>query len=205
MLTFIFVYLMSCSSPKLNIVKTGENIREIAIRNAIEDFSNSCKLRKESSSFTVRFEDSFFKLAFDLESPLINQVNSSDDLILVKISVNTIDIDCSDECCNRYLYTKETTIGSKGKLPSRHIEKDGKLFFWWDNDYPLTEEMLALLWKYDLLCDDTEGLIHFPTFTIDEDQKGAHYYFCKEDLSNYKRVVTNVAPGYYKVPKLICK
>ena len=39
---------------------------------------------------------------------------------------------------------------------------------------------------------------------FNDSDKGADYYFCKNNLSKYKRVVTNIGLGYYKPPKLKC-
>ncbi|MDR0231502.1 MAG: hypothetical protein LBI82_05220 [Dysgonamonadaceae bacterium] len=162
---------------------------------------------KNDSIFSVRFEDSVFYLALNLETGQRYRDKFYEDRVLVLISAHRICVECEEHGLkfnDRFLYTAETIVGSKGKLPSRYIEKDGKLFYWWDNDYPLTEEMLAILWKYDLLFDDTKGLVGFPQFSIDEKLKGVHYYFCRNNLSKFKRVVTNIAPGYYKPPKLNC-
>lgn len=98
--------------------------------------------------------------------------------------------------------TKEAVLGSKGRLPSRYIEKNGKLFFWWDDDYSLTENTLAVFNKYNLLQGDKNGTIKVPDSIIDDAEKAAHYYFCKEDLSKYKRVITNKGVGYYDAPNL---
>jgi hypothetical protein len=104
----------------------------------------------------------------------------------------------------RFLLTRDTKIGSKGKLPSRFIEKNGKLFYWWDDDYPLTEEVIAVLKKYNLFQDDNDGLITVPENPTNDAQKGAHYYFCRSDLTKYKKVVTNKGMGYYDPPKFEC-
>ena len=104
----------------------------------------------------------------------------------------------------KFLITSNTKVGCKGHLPSRYIIKDGKLFYWFDDSYPLTQGMLDLLWKYNLLQDDDGGLIIFLDNPINDSKKGADYYFCKNDLSKYKRVVTNIGLGYYKPPKLKC-
>jgi hypothetical protein len=194
------VSFIGCKSSHITLINSGENMKDAVILNAILDFSNSCKLYKQDSIFSIDFEDSVFTLALDREMSRWYKGKYHDDLVLVGISAHRIPTDC-EGCCDKFLYTAQTTVGSKGKLPSRYIEQDGKLFFWWDNDFPLSEEMIALLWKYNLLCDDTAGLIGIPDFTIDEKQKGAHYYFSKYNLSKYKRVVTNIAPGYYKPPK----
>jgi len=199
----IILLLFGCSSVRKAMIQTGENIQETAIHNAILDFSTNCSLYKKDSIFEVSFQDTLYTYALKQ----VDERNFSwerdklyEDIVTVGISAHRICVECEEyglKFNDRFLYTAETTVGSKGKLPSRHIIKDGKLFFWWDDDYPLTEEMFAILWKYDLLFDDTEGLVGFPQFSTGK-QKGATYYFCRNDLSKYKRVVTNVGLGYYK-------
>ena len=205
--------VFSCTSLKKSMITTSENLHETAIHNAILDFSTNCNLFKKASIFSVNFNDSVFNVAIleqvggrnykDGRTHEWKRGSLYEGIASVSILAYRICEFCGD-CCDKFLYTTKTTVGSKGKLPSRYIEKDGKLFFWWDNDYPLTEEMLAILWKYNLLCDDTEGFIGFPDHTTDDSQKSADYYFCKSDLSKYKRVITNVGLGYYKPPKLKC-
>ena len=102
------------------------------------------------------------------------------------------------------LMTNETKIGTKGKVPSRYIEKDGKLFFWWDNSYPLTKEALEIFSKYGLLEDDQNGILKVPSSRVNDSQKGAHYYFCKQNFKKFKKVVTNIGAGYYEPPKIKC-
>ena len=202
--TLVIMSFIACGSLKINLIQAGENIKDVVINNAILDFSNSCKLYRSDSVFSVSFEDSVFLLALDREESHWYRDKVYEDIVLVSISAHRISAPC-EEHCDKFLYTAKTTVGSKGKLPSRYIEKDNKLFYWWDDDYPLTEEMLLVLWKYKLLYDDTEGLIGLPQFTINDTQKGAHYYFCKNDLTRYKRVVTSIANGYYKPPRLKCE
>jgi hypothetical protein len=213
MKTKIFIYIIvmpliySCKSSKEAMSIGGKDMRSIAIQNAINDFSMKCRLFKNDSIFSVSFEDSVF------DKPTFIRINERmstwkrgvycSDIVAVTISAHRIN-DC-DWCCDKFLYTNETKVGSIGKLPSRHIVIDGKLFYWYDDNYPLTEEMLAVLWKYNLLCDDREGKIGIPDFSTDDSQKGADYYFCKNNLSHYKRVITNRAIGYYAPPKLKCR
>ena len=212
----IIIYLLAllvmigCSSLKKSMITTGSDLKETAIHNAILDFSKRCDLFKKDSVFHVTFEDSVFHKAVLVQVYEKNYTHAwkrgslYDGIVKVGILAHRVNSSC-DECCDKFLYTAQTTVGSKGTpLPSRYIEKNGKLFYWQDNDYALTEEMLAILWKYNLLCDDTDGMIGIPTYTIDDRLKGAHYYLCKNDLSKYKRIVTWIASGYYELPKLKC-
>jgi hypothetical protein len=197
----VAVFFSACKPAHITLISSAENMQDAVIRNSILDFSTSCKLYKQDSVFAVFFVDSVFSLAFDREASRRYRDKYYDDLAGVDISPHRIATD-GDRCCDQFLYTARTTVGSKGKLPSRYIEKDGKLFYWWDDDFPLSEEMIAILWKYNLLCDDTAGLIGIPDFSINEKLKGAHYYYSKHNPSKYKRVVTNIARGHYKPPKL---
>jgi hypothetical protein len=194
-------FFIGCKPSHITLISSSEDMKDAVIRNSILDFSNSCKLYKKNSIFSVSFVDSVYSLAFDSEAFRWYKDKYYDDLVCVRIIAHRIDTVC-EGCCNKFLYTAQTTIGSKGKLPSHYIEKDGKLFFWPDDYFPLSEKMIAILWKYNLLCDDTAGLIGIPEFTIDDKQKGADYYYSKYNLSKYKRVVTNIGYGYYKPPKL---
>ena len=189
--------MFSCSSLKKSIITAGENLQEAAIHNAILDFSTKCNMFKKDSVFSVRFNDSVFHKAIlvqvdeksykDGRTHEWKRGSLYDGIVSVEISVN-VDY--------QYYYSEET----KAKLPSRYIIKNDKLFYWWDDNYPVTEEMIAVLWRYNLLQTD----LIIPEFTIDDSLKGADYYFCKNDLSKYKRVVTNIGLGYYNPPELNC-
>ena len=207
-LAMIISLLFGCSSTRKAMIPTGENIKEIAIHNAILDFSSNTRLFRKDSIFFVSFSDTLHTFALkrvDERTRRWEVDRVYEDIVTVRISVHRICVECV-ECTDRFLYTARTTIGSKGgTLPTRHIIKDNKLFYWWDDDYPLTKEMLAVLWKFDLLCDDTEGLIQMPEFTTDNRLKGAHYYFCRNDLSRFRRVITNIGLGFYRPPRLRCR
>lgn len=193
---FIFLLISGCSSVKSGLIQAGENMQEIAIHNAIVDFSASCSLYKKDSVFSVSFKDTLYSMTLkktdDRESWWERDKLYED--------VATVTISASPEY--KFLFTKSTIVGSKGKLPSRFLVKDHKLFYWFDDNYPLTQEMLDVLWKYNLLQDDDDGWIVMPDNPTNDSQKGADYYFCKNDFTKYKRVVTNIGIGYYNPPKL---
>lgn len=194
----VLLSIFGCSSLKKSMIVADENLQERAIHNAIIDFSTNCKLFKKDSVFDVSYEDSVFKEGVwvrvdeksykDGRTHIRKRGSFYDGIVAVQISASAD---------YKYYYSEET----KTKLPSRHLIINGKLFYWWDDNYPITEEMIAVLWKYNLL--QTNFII--PEFSIDESQKGADYYFCKSDLSKYKRVITNIGLGFYKPPKLKCK
>ena len=171
----LLILLNSCSSYKENLIQIGYD--KDAIMNAVLDFSNTSKLYKKGTVFKIMI------------------LNLNEEKLAVTIIKSGVKV----------LLKEKTKIGSKGLAPSRYIEKEGKLFFWWDDNYALTENMLLMLSKYNISQDDDDGFRLFPDFEIDESQKGVDYYFCKSNLLKYKKVTTNRAIGYYDAPKLDCK
>lgn len=167
--------MLSCSSFRNDLVKTGG--RNGVIHNAIIDFSNTTRLFKR---------DTFFSIT----------TGEDNKILIARIGKNGAKI----------LLTRNAKIGARNnQIPTRFIEKKGKLFLWWDDDYPLTQEALDIYKKYNLLQDDRGGIITVPDFTNDDAQKAAHYYFCKNDLTRYKKVITNIGLGYYDPPSVECK
>lgn len=197
-LTYLIIFCMleSCASNKILYNKTGG--REEAIQNAITDFSNTNKIRKDDSVFLVTFYDTIYRMV--LESVDSNNAR----WVRGEIINNIVAVDILGANGFQFLLTKNSKIGSKGKLPSRVFKKNGKLFYWWNDDNALTEETLEMLKQYHLLKDDSAGKITFIYYPTDDRKKGAHYYFCRYDLSNFKRINTWKGLGYYDVPNLAC-
>ena len=189
------VFLISCASFKKEFIKKG-NLDD-AVQNAILDFSNTTSLFKNDSVFSVWPQDTLYRMVLNKDKEDNYKFIEGEhykEIIAVGITANY----------DKILITDNTSIGVIGKLPSQYLEKDGKLFYWWDNNKPLTQEILDVLSKYGLLQDDEGGWVKFPDATINDLQKGAHYYFCRNDLTNYKKVITNKGIGYYDMPKINC-
>jgi hypothetical protein len=187
--------LESCVTFKDNLAQTGG--QEKQIQNAILDFSNTTRLFKKDSVFSVSFDDTLYRMT-------LNKVSDGNSTWIKGKPYKGIKTVNILGTYNKFLLTDSTKVGSKGYLPSRYVEKNGKLFYWWDDDYPITEETLAVLKKYNLLQDNDGGWRIIPDISVDDSKKGADYYFCQNDLTNYKKVITNKAIGYYDAPKLNC-
>lgn len=177
-MAFVIVLVLSgCYTvPKIQ-ARDGNKIVD-EIQTAIKDFSATKKLFKNESVFFI---------------DVLESVNN-DSIVVVRIGKNN----------QKFLLTKEAKIGSTGKLPSRFMEVKGKLFYWQDANYSLSQEALAIFNKYNLLKDDQDGTIKMPDFQIDDAQKNAHYYFCKNRPDYFKRIITNIGLGYYTPPDLRC-
>jgi len=193
----ILFLLGSCKAYKKKLIQKGGN-REV-LQNAILDFSNTSNLYKKDSVFSVWIHDPLYKMVLNETSDENSEwINGKPYLGMIAVSISAD--------YNNILLTDTIKIGYKGlKIPTRYIEKDNKLFYWRDADYPLTQETLTIYKKYHLLVDnDLDGVIEFFDLKINDAQKGVHYYFCEKDITNYKKITTNKAIGYYNAPILDC-
>ena len=187
LLLFISIILFcSASFPQ-------KNQNEEAIDIAITDFLKS-KLSKRSNVFRVSIYEKDHYDGYEI----------NEDLLVISIFPN----DTKTRTMPLYYLTFMDTIGSV-RLPTRYMEKNGILFYWRDKDYGLTEETIKVFLDYyvvDLLenseCDFLFGM---ELSGIPEFVKGAHYYFCKNDLNKFKSVKTILAARWYKPPKIKCE
>ena len=193
-LLLLWLLLVNSYSQK-KYIPQSTNFVEFAIYEAITDFADNCRLFKQDSIFHIRIQDTLKHYTLQRNQGALKWICDS-----VYANLFVINIIPS---INKLFYFPDAVVGSKGKLPSRYVIVKGKLFYWDDDDYPLTEEMLSVLKKYNVLTDMIyDGML--PEFLIDDAQKGAHYYFCKNNLLKYKRIITSKAAGYYRPPKLKC-
>ena len=193
-LLLLWLLLVNCYSQE-KYIPQSTNFAEFAIYEAITDFADNCRLFKQDSIFYITTLDT-------LKHYTLQRNQGTLEWICDSIYANILVVEIFGSV-NKLFYLPDAVVGSKGKLPSRYVIVKDKLFYWDDDDYPLTEETLSVLKKYDALTDMiNDGML--PETVIDDSQKGASYYFCKNNISIYKRVVTNAATGYYSPPKLKC-
>lgn len=193
----LLLLFVSCGAFKNGLKKNGGD--KEAVENAILDFSNTSGLFKRDSVFTVGIYNELNRMVLETNG------NGNDRWVEGKPYEGIIAVNISASY-DKMLLTDSIKVGKKGvKIPTRFVEKEGNLFYWWDDDYPLTQEALDIFSKYGLLQDDEGGWVKFPDFSINDAQKGVDYYFCKNDLSQYKKIVTNKGIGFYDAPKLDCK
>ena len=193
-ISLLWLLLTDCYSQE-KYIPQSTNFAEFAIYEAITDFADNCRLFKQDSIFYITTLDTLKHYTLQRNQGTLEWI--CDSIYANLFVINII------PSINKLFYLPDAVVGSKGKLPSRYVIVKGKLFYWRDRDYPLTEEMLSVLKKYNVLTDMIyDGML--PEYSINDAQKGASYYFCRNDLSKYKRVVTNIATEYYSPPKLKC-
>ncbi len=168
-----------------------KSIQDNAIEIAIEDYLK-CRLSKPYNAFLVWIDGISEYAPYKID----------DDLIFIDIS----------PAFYKVYITPVDTLGST-RVPTRHTIKNGKLFYWHDPDYGLTEEMVDIFHQFNV----ADSIRLEEIFTRQDERtdsyyqvknhskRGAHYYFCKNNPSNYKRVITNIATGWYKPPTIRCR
>jgi len=188
LILLICVFLFSCNTWKESLVKEGD--KEDAIHNAILDFSHSKKLFNQDSVFYLQIEDPLYSQKSVSESEHAHQwVPDKPYKDIIGISI------IGDE---ENTYIEKDFENENVRIPTRFTVVQGKLFLWWDDNYPLTQEVIDVLHQFHLVESEEESM-----FTTDHNKKGATYYFCRNDLSRYKKEITTTAMGY-NIPKLKC-
>jgi len=155
----------------------GDNNDAVII--AINDFVDQCKESKKSNLFSIYL--------IDIDEEIVGIIFAKSDY--------------------PYLPTSATKIGTNDdkSFPTRYIRKEGKIFFWHDPQSFITQEIVDLLNEHNLIDSiNVNGFVGIPESIIDETEKGIHYYFCKKNLLNYKRIIAKNAMGWYDPPKLKC-
>ncbi|RFM33049.1 hypothetical protein [Chitinophaga silvisoli] len=78
--------------------------------------------------------------------------------------------------------------GMKTRIPDKYIEYKGKLFYWFD-DNSSDPDIVPKLNEYHLI-DSVENISQ-AKLVHDDGKMAMNYYFCKQNLFYYKKVITN--------------
>lgn len=158
----IFILLLFTGCRTHKIQQKTTGSEEDVILNSINDFSNSHLFKK--GKFFIVFCKSI-----------------NDELFEVSIM---------EDSENKYIYSKNKKI-QENKLPTTSYEISNRLFVWWEKDKLANSKTFYLLQKYDMLKDDEDGQIKYWDPVLIEKRKVTYYYICKNNFSNYQRIVTN--------------
>lgn len=183
----ICVMILSCSTYRNNLIANGDENQ--AIENAIIDFSNTNRLYRKHQVFQVEFIDTLYrKVHKKIDERNFQWIDGKpyEGIIAINIVPMT----------NEFTYLVSDSLN----LPSRYIENKGKLFFWKDREHKVSDEIIEILNKYKVVSEEELN----PIFVIHESQKAVDYYMCRKDFTKYKKVMTNIAIGYYDAPEVEC-
>ncbi|RSK47174.1 hypothetical protein [Hymenobacter rigui] len=87
--------------------------------------------------------------------------------------------------------------------PTRVVVLNNNLFFWYDEHEPMNASTMEILKKYGVIKYKN---IHYEInkLSIDDSQKAAHYYYCRTNMKNKKKFITNKGIGTYD-PNIKCE
>lgn len=162
----------------------------------------SCKIRQDL--------DEVNSLENIVQTAIIDFVASSNNIVYKNDSVFTITAYELDENVislsfyspvNKYIVIE----GRENRVvfPTNYLEVDNKIFFWDDVESVSDKNVISKLVQYNQI--DTIGQYDDVVGIIDHTKKAMHYYFCKSDISNFKKIKTTMSIGAYKAPKLNCR
>jgi hypothetical protein len=165
---------------------------------AIQDFSRT-RLYKKDSAFLISVDDTLHRMT-------LNKIDVHHyEWVGGTIYPDIIDVSISAYQNKFFLDTTIDVSAQTKYIPSRCIELNGKLFFWYDKHYTLTNNAIKILGKYHLLRHGGPNDAEDFHSSIDDAAQAADYFFCRSNLHVYKRVITNKAIGYYDPPNVKCK
>ena len=171
----IFVCFENCATWKGVFTSSG-NIND-AVNNAVTDFLHTSKLSKRDTIFDV-------------------YIHEKEDIFIV--SVGGAD--------NKIFPSERYRDGIYDEVfPTRYIIRNEKLFYWTDTTQTVTQDIISVLEKYnhiDTLWWATGGL---PPAVINDGYEAIVYFFCKNDLRNYKKKRADNIRRHYRTPQLKCK
>lgn len=193
----LYLLIISCSAP-LKTTNTTVGIYDQARQIAIEDFSKT-RLFRADTVFYVTLYDTLHRI----DSKRIDEHHYK--AVIGKAYPDIVAVDIFGGAM-KYVIDTTVSLDKQSKaIPTRVTEKNGKLFIWRSNGYPLTDSAIKILTKYHLIIRGNKGdLYKFLDSVTDDAKKSGQYYFCRNNLSIYKRVITNIAIGNYDPPDVSC-
>lgn len=218
----IFLLLLcGCTTlKKENMVVYGSE--NDAINNAIFDFIHTEKrLLKDDNTFLVSARNVEGKIVLTIigDPNKISLIADFDDRIkrntvarydeyksvsvIDTISNDTIFCITSNNDHQSLWINKDKVSYSYRAFPTMFVEADGKRFFWYDKTKNVTEAIINTLYRYNSV-DTMIVNAYIPEHSINDAKKGVVYYFCENNLRNYKKTGSNTLTKYYKPPKLKC-
>lgn len=192
--TLVFSFVLVGCSIFSNPFYVGSGDIAQARMNVILDFGNTYKTPKK---YLKRRGEPFSVFSFIREEQL-NQ-----NTILLSIMPKT----------ERISMRVEDRLGEvpRGYFPNRYIVEEGKLFLWNDSITPLQKDIIEVMSKYDIL-DSTDvkrelGILPIDyedtrVIILDDRLESYNYFINMENISKFKKVVTNKPFGYYKILKI---
>ncbi len=98
--------------------------------------------------------------------------------------------------------TNTVLLGKHYKMfPTKYVIKNGKLFYWYDPNIVITQEVIDVMLAYDQIYY-MRWEMDIPSVFVNDAQKSAQYFFDKYNLTCYKKIECSWIAD---IPKLKCK
>ncbi len=158
----------------------------------------SCNSYKSQLSEKGNYEDAIFNGIIDFSN---TQLFLEGKVFFVNIDLKVEDYYAFSimENSDKLLFSRDKAF-SENQLPNKFMVYKNKLFYWWDDNYGSDRNILEKLILNNKIQYEEES--PFIDFETDDKKKGVKYYFCKNNLIKYKRVITE--KGNIKTPKFNC-
>ena len=194
----IFLFIVGGCTTSKNVLQQKKD-QASPIEIAIADYSLGNKGITKDSVFEVMIFDSLYRMyriPGDELSYKRNKGKRYDGIIGISIM--------SPSCLTIFVpHAIHQKKGGDWHLSCK--EQDGKLFYWRDYHHNTTNESRELLKKYNLLHYSKNGDSSIAiNGYFEPERKATHYYFCRNKLSKYRKVVTDEEMGDYDPPALNC-
>jgi len=184
MKTIIFLFLLTillsfgnCATSKWKDTLISKGNINDAISNVITDFLHTSNLSKKDTIFSITVTD------------------TNPEIIVIGIG----------GAINKVYPRAENKVGTYDEIfPTQYVIRDNKLFYWNDTTQIITQDIISILEKYNHIDFHWSKEYIIPPLLIDDGKEGVVYYFCKNDLSNYKKRSGNTLTKWNKPPKLKC-
>jgi hypothetical protein len=191
-LLVILVLFENCATWKGTLVSNG-NLND-AINNAIVDFLHTTKLSNDSIFvvYIAEYESAVYNR--ETNKVIYNPKNESTFIISI------------DKADNKIYPREENKVDTYDKVfPTRYTIRNGKLFYWSDTTQVITLDIISVLKKYNHIDFDWHKEYDLPPMVHNDGGGGMVYYFCRNDLKNYKKKKADSMQQQYRTPKLNCK
>jgi hypothetical protein len=162
----------------------------------------SCSSWKKGISNNGNYETAIQNAIIDFSHSSLMRKNSVFHVSYYEYASGIIGVSILGDDNKIYMINGSNIFGVR--MGDQYTEYKGKLFYWYDEKKgknPNIEETLSkygVIEKRDSLTEDMGSI-------RDDAQKALNYYFCKNNLSIYKKEMTSIAMSEKKGNNVICK
>ncbi len=146
-------------------------------------FLSSCATWKNELRTASNSENIIYNSIIDFHNTSSLAKKSNSFALIIKDYNNDIIRVGIYEASQKFYRTHEKLLTT---LPTRYIEYDNKIFYWWDDSLSATDEIINKLKKYNLIYNVNS--FADIVVVIEDDKKGKVYYFCKNNIEKYKKI-----------------